>query len=294
MKTVEITYRYEAQDVPAQPRPLDATSARKRLDEGNRTFASLLDRLTEETGTARRIVQVDPRDLGLLTGEMTIPPQRPFAAVLGCSDARVPIELIFNEGPNDLFVVRVAGNGLGSDVLGSLKYAVDHLGGSLKMVVVLAHSGCGALSAAVDLFLQPGGYLQLANSHSLRNILDRMLIVVQASARQLQTTFGADVADRPKYRAALIEMAIVLNAAFAAYTVQKELGSGDPAGLRAAYGVYLIETRKVWAPHEGADWTGLADPPGDLASFIKLVSVIARSPRIMSLLETPLPGDSRD
>ena len=76
-------------------------------------------------------------------------------AVLGCSDARVPIELIFKEGPNDLFVVRVAGNGLGSEVLGSLKYAVEHLGGSLRIIVVLGHSGCGAVSEAVDAFLEP-------------------------------------------------------------------------------------------------------------------------------------------
>jgi Carbonic anhydrase len=75
---------------------------------------------------------VDPRDLGLAPNAPGAPRQRPYAAVLGCSDARVPIELIFNERPNDLFVVRVAGNGLGSEVLGSLKYAVDHLGGSLK------------------------------------------------------------------------------------------------------------------------------------------------------------------
>ena len=75
--------------------------------------------------------------------------------MLGCSDARVPIELIFNEGPNDLFVVRVAGNGLGGEVFGSLSYAVEHLGGSLKLVVVLGHSGCGAVSAAVDAVLNP-------------------------------------------------------------------------------------------------------------------------------------------
>ena len=85
------------------------------------------------------------------------PKQRPFAAVLGCSDARARIELIFNEGPNDLFVVRVAGNGLGNDVLGSLRYAIDHLRGSLRLVVVLGHSGCGAMSAAVDSFLEPAG-----------------------------------------------------------------------------------------------------------------------------------------
>ena len=111
--------------------------------------------------------------------------------MLGCSDARVPVELIFNEGPNDLFVVRVAGNGLGSDVLGSLRYAIENLRGSLRLVVVLGHSGCGALSAAVDTFLQPAGYLPLATNHALRGILDRQLIVVQATARRLTSAFGA-------------------------------------------------------------------------------------------------------
>ena len=69
--------------------------------------------------------------------------QRPFAAILGCSDARVPVELIFNEGPNDLFVIRVAGNGLGTEVLGSLKYAVENLGGSLSL------SWCWVIAAVV-------------------------------------------------------------------------------------------------------------------------------------------------
>ena len=78
----------------------------------------------------------------------------------------MPIELIFNEGPNDLFVIRVAGNGLGTDVLGSLKYAVDNLSGSLKLIVVLGHSGCGALTAAVDVFLNPENYLSLLPARS--------------------------------------------------------------------------------------------------------------------------------
>jgi hypothetical protein len=59
----------------------------------------------------QQVIPVDPRDLGLVSGSGKAPKQRPFAAILGCSDARVPVELIFNEGPNDLFVVRVAGNG---------------------------------------------------------------------------------------------------------------------------------------------------------------------------------------
>jgi carbonic anhydrase len=112
--------------------------------------------------------------------------------VLGCSDARVPVELIFNEGPNDLFVVRVAGNGLGDEVLGSLKYAADHLGGSMKLVVVLGHSRCGAVSAAVDVFLDPPSYLALAADHALRAILDRLLIVVHASATKLQAAHGSE------------------------------------------------------------------------------------------------------
>ena len=218
-------------------------------------------------------------------GEHAAPRQRPFAAVLGCSDARVPIELIFNEGPNDLFVVRVAGNGLGSDVIGSLRYAIDHLGDSLRLIVVLGHSGCGALSAAVDAFLDPVGYLPLAADHALRNILDRLFIVVQASARKLARTFGSDVARHQRYRETLIEMAIATNAALAAFTVQQELHGLDANGLRAVYGVYLLESREVWAPGGGTDRpAGLADPPSDTADFVKFGDALASSRRIASLL----------
>ncbi len=232
MKTVDIIYRYQARDTPARPLPSDSNAAILRLDDGNRAFAALLDHVKDESGVIQQVIPVDPRDLGLVAGKTGIPKQRPFAAILGCSDARVPIELIFNEGPNDLFVVRVAGNGLGTEVLGSLKYAVEHLGGSLKLIVVLGHSGCGALTAAVDVFLNPGDYLPLATKHSLRNILDRLLIVVQTSAKKLLAVFGPDIARCPGYRQALIEASIVTNAALEAYSIQQEFGTGDPAELR--------------------------------------------------------------
>jgi carbonic anhydrase len=90
-------------------------------------------------------------------------------------------------------------------VVSSLKYAVEHLGGSLKIVVVLGHSGCGAVSAAVDVFLEPAQYLPLATSHSLRGILDRLLVVVQASAKELQDTFGPDIVRNPAYRKRLLK-----------------------------------------------------------------------------------------
>jgi carbonic anhydrase len=232
------------------------------------------------------VIPLDPGDLGIASGTQGPAAQRPYAAVLGCSDARVPIELIFNEGPNDLFVVRVAGNGLGSEVLGSLKYAVDHLGGSLKLIVVLGHSGCGAVSAAVDVFLQPESYLALADKHALRGILDRMLVVVHASAKKMAATLGSEVTRRPGYREALIESSVVSNAALAAYTIQQEIGGTDARSLRATYGVYLFSTRQVWAPRCGSDiCAGLADPPADPASFGEFATAVVRSERITRLLE---------
>ena len=286
MKIAEIIYRYDGSDAAARPRPVDAESARNRLDEGSRTTAALLDDVAEGTGTAQRIIAVDPRDLGLEGGDRTVPTQRPFAAVLGCSDARVPVELIFNEGPNDLFVVRVAGNGLGSEVLGSLKYAIDHLGGSLKLVVVLGHSGCGAVSAAVDVFLKPETYLSFADKHALRSILDRLLVVVHAGAKRMATVWGPEVVSRPGYREALIETAVVSNAALSAYTVQQEIVTADPAGPRAAYGVYLLAAHQVWAPRSGsAQCVGLAYPPSDLAAFDSFADTVVRSDRIATLLE---------
>ena len=214
------------------------------------------------------------------------PKQRPFAAVLGCSDARVPIELIFNEGPNDLFVIRVAGNGLGMEVLGSLKYAVDHLGGTLKLIVVLGHSGCGALTTAVDVFLDPGNYAAIAAEHSIRSILDRTLIVVQASAKKLLSVFGNDVTNSPGYRQALIEASIVTNAALSAYSIQQEFIAHELPDLRATYGVYVLETREVWAPRSGnVNGTGLAEAPRDLAGIVDLGTAIVQSERIASYIK---------
>ena len=285
MRAVDIIYRYGGSDTTARSRPPDADAAVARLNAGSRAISALLDRPIEERETAQQIIAVDPRNLGLEPGNARAPEQRPYAAVLGCSDARVPIELIFNEGPNDLFVVRVAGNGLGSEVLGSLKYAVDHLGGSLKIVVVLGHSGCGAVSAAVDAFLSPRTYLSFAAQHSLRSILDRLLVVINAAAMRMTAAFGPEVVRRPGYRAALIEVAVVSNAALAAYTLQQELGAADSHEIRAAYGVYLLEDRRIWAPRaESSDCAGLAYPPADFAAFGDFGDSVLRTERIARLL----------
>jgi carbonic anhydrase len=248
-------------------------------------FATLLEQIKDEHGRTERVIPVDARDLGLISGEIGAPIQHPFAAVLGCSDARVPIELIFNEGPNDLFVVRVAGNILGTDVLGSLKVALEHLGDSLKLIVVLGHSGCGAVTSAVDVFLAPSDYLSLATKHSLRNILDRLLLVIQTCAKTMISAFGSEVVRRPGYRQALIEASIVTNAALAAYSVQQELRTNSAGEVQAAYGVYLLETREVWVPRLGdGNAAGLAAAPRDLGEFVDLGGAIVQSKRIVRLL----------
>jgi carbonic anhydrase len=286
VKVVEVTYRYDGTDAAARPPPVDAEGARQRLDEGSRAIATLLAGVAEDSGTARRVITVDPRDLGIAAGDRKAPKQTPYAAVLGCSDARVPIELIFNEGPNDLFVVRVAGNGLGTEVLGSLNYAADHLRGSLKLIVVLGHSGCGAVASAVDVFLNPRAYLGLTANHSLRTILDRLLVVVHAAVKRLAAEYGPEVSQRRGYRDALIEAAVVSNAALVAFTLQQELAGMGNAELRAAYGVYLLAEHRVWVPSEdGTADNGLAYPPTDTASFARLADAIVRSRRIAALLD---------
>ena len=80
--------------------------------------------------------------------------QHPFAMVLSCSDSRVPVELIFDQGLGDRFVVRVAGNVAATDEIGSMEYAVDHL--STPVVLVLGHSQCGAVTAVVENAKLPG------------------------------------------------------------------------------------------------------------------------------------------
>ena len=79
----------------------------------------------------------------------TAPHQAPFAAVVGCSDSRVPVELLFDQGIGDIFVIRTAGNNVNSEmVMGSVDYAIEHLG--VKVLLVLGHGSCGGVTAAIS------------------------------------------------------------------------------------------------------------------------------------------------
>jgi carbonic anhydrase len=113
--------------------PLSADAALRRLVEGNERFRH----------GRMRFSGVTPEMLATLPKG-----QQPYATILGCSDSRVPPELIFDAQPGELFVVRVAGNVVSPEVGGSLQYAGAHL--RTPLFVVLGHEGCGAVQAALE------------------------------------------------------------------------------------------------------------------------------------------------
>lgn len=279
MTSVEIVYRYDTEEMRARERPDSAAAARARLEAGNRRFAGLLDSLAQGNPGLRHEIRIDARDVGVL-GAGETPAQRPYAAILGCADARVPLELLFSEGPNDLFVVRVAGNVLGGEVIGSLRYAAGNLGG-LSTAVVLGHSGCGAVATAVDLFLRPAGMMALATDHALRGVLERIFLVVEIATGALERVHGSDVRSRPGYRAALTELAVALNAAAGAYMLAQDL-----APLPMLFGVYVVGARRVRVPDvEAGEADGLAPPPSDADAFRALFDRFAGCTRVAALLD---------
>ena len=132
---------------------ISAREALERLREGNRRFASDTDTQSNNTAANRTRRAAD---------------QEPFAIILGCSDARVPAEIIFDQGLGDLFVIRVAGNIVASSQVGSVEFAAERFG--TPLVVVLGHSQCGAIIATLDELRRP----QDNQSRHLRSIVERI------------------------------------------------------------------------------------------------------------------------
>jgi carbonic anhydrase len=133
---------------------ISAHEALERLREGNRRFVNDLPSLHTFTNQARR------RELA--SG------QKPFAIILGCSDSRVPAEIVFDQGLGDLFVIRVAGNIVAPSQVGSVEFAAERAG--TRLVVVLGHSNCGAILATLEELGRPSE----DQSQNLRSIVDRI------------------------------------------------------------------------------------------------------------------------
>ncbi|MFM7121699.1 MAG: carbonic anhydrase, partial [Gammaproteobacteria bacterium] len=151
---------------------IDAHAALAKLKEGNDRFASNVRSLDSLLSHMQR---------GTLSAG-----QAPFAIILGCSDSRVPAELVFDQGLGDLFVIRVAGNIVAPSQIGSVEFAVKRYG--TPLVVVLGHSQCGAILATIESLQAPDA----EQSRNLLSIVDRVRPSVETlMATELQHDHNA-------------------------------------------------------------------------------------------------------
>jgi carbonic anhydrase len=176
-----------------------------------------------------------------------MPKPSPFAAVVGCSDARVPTELLFGQGFNELFIVRVAGNVLGDVCVGSIDYSLHALAHSLKCVVVLGHLGCGAVTATVDAYLDPHDLWTKAASPFLRSIVQRIFLAVREADHGIEHVWGPKARGMPGYRKALTDIAVCVNAAQVALDLRVDVQrTGNPIDI--FYGVFNLHNYQVTMP----------------------------------------------
>jgi carbonic anhydrase len=131
-----------------------AREALALLQEGNRRFVSDISNRDPIGSRARRL-------------ELTAS-QAPFATILGCSDSRVPVEIVFDQGLGDLFVIRVAGNIVAPSLIGSVEFAAEQFG--TRLVVVLGHTQCGAIETTLQQLRRPIEN-QSRNLHSIVDLI---------------------------------------------------------------------------------------------------------------------------
>ena len=152
------------------PRPETAEQALEMLKQGN----------------ARFVENVQNPQSTLLASNALTHVHEPFAIILGCSDARVPAAIVFDQGFGHLFVIRVAGNVVAPSQIGSVEFAAEKFG--TKLVVVLGHSHCGAVTACVETLINPDQQF----SPNLRSIVDRIRPSVY-NLHEIYTANGQDI-----------------------------------------------------------------------------------------------------
>lgn len=198
---------------------IPAQEALERLEEGNRRFVASIRNRDPDPNGAKRVELVRE--------------QQPFAIVLGCSDARVPAEIVFDQGLGDLFVIRVAGNIVAPSQIGSVEFAASRFG--TRLVVVLGHSQCGAILATIEELQRPAE----KQSRNLRSIVDRVRPAVEGL---LKTEISHDMP-------ALVRHAVRFNVSVAASHLRygSEILEAliHNEGLRIVGAEYSLETGEV-------------------------------------------------
>lgn len=163
----------------------------------------------------------------------TVPEQRPFAIILGCSDARVPAEMVFDHGLGDLFIIRVAGNIVGRTQIGSIEFAAEKFG--TRLVVVMGHSHCGAIAATLSELQKPCGVA----SPNLAAIVDHIRPALEPLAANPDDLDPADLQQEAMRANVRSSVANLQNSS----DVLQNLARND--GLQIVGATYSIETGKV-------------------------------------------------
>jgi carbonic anhydrase len=198
---------------------ISAQEALERLKAGNRRFAAGTPRDDAQLSHSRR-VEIEKQ-------------QQPFAIILGCSDSRVPAELVFDQGLGDLFVIRVAGNIVAPSLVGSIEFAAERFGS--RLVVVLGHSQCGAIQATLDHLSDPTDI----RSKNLRSIID----CIRPSVETLLRTESESDRDALVHRAVRANVESSVNHLRHGSEILEELIRDD--GLRVVGSEYSLDTGTV-------------------------------------------------
>lgn len=200
-----------------RPENLSAPEALEELTKGNRRF---VEEVVERPRADRM------RRIELAKG------QKPFATIITCADSRVPVELLFDQGLGDLFVIRVAGNIADDAILGSVEYASMFLG--VNLVVVMGHRSCGAVSAAVDYLNTDGA---ATGTH-----IDALIDAIRPAVRAVESDGDED----------LVERSVRMNATMVAAEVRTSepvLADLAEQGVTIQPAYYDLESGEVsWLP----------------------------------------------
>ena len=198
---------------------MDANEALRRLQDGNRRFAGDASTLADQLSRSRRSELANA--------------QQPFAIILGCSDSRVPAELVFDQGLGDLFVIRVAGNIVAPSLVGSVEFAAARF--ATRLVVVLGHSQCGAIQATIEALQRPDS----VGSRNLQSIVDR----VRPSVEPLLETELRDDVEALTHAAVRANIRVTANHLRHGSQLLEQLIADD--GLRVVGAEYSLETGVV-------------------------------------------------
>ncbi len=290
-RPVDLVYRYQP-GVACPALPASSAEALLRLRDGNKNLARFIRGCKTgycHTGREATPILLDAHEVGQGPDAAGYPKQEPFALVLGCADARTPAEITFCQSFNDIFNIRVAGNVLGVECAGSVRYALAHFAPcsqpvagnpqSLRLMLALGHRNCGAVKAAVDAFQNdlPADLLPDSSVGAILRRISFPSLIAAVEAFDAPQGFGFGASHDRTNASPLTDLVVALNAAWSARELS-ELVPHDPLTQRSVavvFGIFDPRDCSVSGPlfpqtEETHDDETFATPPRDLKDLREL------------------------